>query len=124
MKSLPIAAAVAVLAVPCLAAPGGPGAASAAPAAGKGCCLRPAENPPRAPQKRSLCYGALWSLAQPGRCAAEPGETTACKDNAFSTLVMVREYTLTWDERLKECVLVSTGRAWPAPVQTCDGNSC
>jgi hypothetical protein len=90
----------------------------------KGCCMRPVENPPRAPQKRSLCYGTLWSLAQPGRCSAEPGETSACREKAFSTLVMVREYSLSWDEKLKQCVLVSSGRSWPAPVDTCDGNSC
>jgi hypothetical protein len=103
-------------------------AAAAAPSAEagatKGCCLRPVENPPRAPQKRTLCYGTLWSLAQPGRCAAEPGETSACRERVFSTLVMVREYTLSWDEKLKQCVLVSSGRSWPTPVATCDGNSC
>jgi hypothetical protein len=99
-------------------------APSSAEGAGRGCCLRPVENPPRAPQKRSLCYGALWSLAQPGRCAAEPGETSACRENAFSTLVTVREYTLSWNEGLKQCVLVTTGRSAPAPVSTCDGNSC
>jgi len=103
--------------------------ASAAPVstegpAAKGCCLRPVENPPRAPQKRALCFGTLWSLAQPGRCAAEPGEGTACRENAFTTLIMLREYSLSWDERLKQCVLVTTGRSWPAPVATCDGNSC
>ena len=105
-----------------------PASFAAAPAAAegatKGCCLRPVENPPRAPQKRSLCYGALWSLAQPGRCAAEPGESSVCRDHVFSTLVMVREYTLTWDEKLKQCVLLSSGRSWPTPVATCDGNSC
>ena len=31
----------------------------------KGCCQRPLENPPRAPQKRALCSGNMWSLASP-----------------------------------------------------------
>lgn len=100
-----------------------PAAGAAAPA-GKGCCARPVENPPRAPQKRAGCFGALWSLAQGGRCVAEPGESSPCREAVFSTLVMVREYTLTWDDKLKQCVMMSTGRAWPAPVATCDGNSC
>lgn len=109
----------AVLALTPLAA-----AAPAGDAAAKGCCMRPVELPPRAPQKRTLCYGSLWSLAQPGKCAAEPGAGSACHDNAFSTLVMVREYTMTWDEKLKECVLLTSGRAWPTVVAACDGNSC
>jgi hypothetical protein len=104
-----------------------PGAALAAEApAVKGCCQRPQENPPRAPQKRALCSGNLWSLASHGRClpSSEPGEAGTCREGAFSTLVMVKEYSLTWDERLKECVLVSTGRSWPTVVAACDGNSC
>jgi hypothetical protein len=100
---------------------------AAEPAAVKGCCQRPFENPPRAPQKRALCSGNLWSLAQHGRCVAgvtEPGEAGVCREAVFSTLVMVKEYSLSWDERLKECVLVSTGRSWPTVVAACDGNSC
>ena len=90
----------------------------------KGCCQRPLENPPRAPQKRALCSGTLWSLAQPGRCVAGTGQAAACHDASFSTLVMVREYTLSWNEKMKECVLVTSGRSWPTTVATCDGNSC
>jgi hypothetical protein len=93
----------------------------------KGCCQRPLENPPRAPQKRALCSGNMWSLAQPGRCllsTADAPEGGSCRESVFSTLVMVKEYSLSWDERLKECVLVSTGRAWPTVVAACDGNSC
>ena len=90
----------------------------------KGCCQRPLENPPRAPQKRALCSGTLWSLAQPGRCVSGNGDASACRDGMFSTLVMVREYTLSWDENLKQCVLISSGRSWPTVVATCDGNSC
>ena len=93
----------------------------------KGCCQRPLENPPRAPQKRALCSGNMWSLAQPGRCllsAADVGEVGVCREAVFSTLVMVKEYSLSWDERLKECVLVTTGRSWPTVVAACDGNSC
>jgi hypothetical protein len=102
-----------------------PGAAYAAEApAVKGCCQRPLENPPRAPQTRPLCSGTLWSLASPGRCQAGVGEASACREAVFSTLVMVREYTLSWDDRLKQCVLVTTGRSWPTVVATCDGNSC
>lgn len=99
-------------------------APSASAGSAKGCCMRPAENPPRAPQKRALCFGTLWSLAQAGRCAADPVDGAACRDNAFTTLVTVREYNLSWDEKLKECVLVTSGRSGPAPVATCDGNSC
>jgi hypothetical protein len=93
----------------------------------KGCCQRPLENPPRAPQKRALCSGNMWSLASPGRClmsTVEGGETGICREAVFSTLVMVKEYSLSWDERLKECVLVTTGRSWPTVVAACDGNSC
>ena len=102
------------------------GFAAEAPAV-KGCCQRPQENPPRAPQKRSLCSGTMWSLASHGRCllsTAEAGEVGLCREAVFSTLVMVKEYSLSWDERLKQCVLVSTGRAWPTVVAACDGNSC
>jgi hypothetical protein len=113
-----------LLAVMLGAAPAARAATAASPGPGKGCCARPTENPPRAPQKRALCSGTMWSLAQGGRCVAEPGENSACREGVFSTLVMVREYTLSWDDKLKECVLVSSGRAWPAPVTTCDGNSC
>jgi hypothetical protein len=102
------------------------GLAAEAPAV-KGCCQRPQENPPRAPQKRSLCSGTMWSLASHGRCvpgAADGVDPGTCREAVFSTLVMVKEYALSWDERLKECVLVSTGRAWPTVVAACDGNSC
>ncbi len=104
-----------------------PAAAFAAEAPSvKGCCQRPLENPPRSPQKRSLCSGNLWSLAQHGRCLASTveGEAGICREAVFSTLVMVKEYSLSWDERLKECVLVTTGRSWPTVVAACDGNSC
>lgn len=117
MKLVLLAAAL-LAAAPSSAAPASEGASS------KGCCMRPAENPPRAPQKRTLCFGTMWSLAQPGHCSAEPGETSMCRENVFSTLVMVKEYNLTWDEKLKQCVLLSSGRAWPTVVSTCDGNSC
>lgn len=92
----------------------------------KGCCQRPQENPPRAPQKRALCSGSMWSLASHGRClpAAAGEEPGTCREAVFSTLVMVKEYSLTWDERLKECVLTTTGRSWPTVVAACDGNSC
>jgi hypothetical protein len=104
-----------------------PAAALAAEApAVKGCCQRPLENPPRAPQKRAFCSGNLWSLAQPGRCLAggADGEIGICREAVFATLVMVKEYSLSWDERLRQCVLVSTGRSWPTVVAACDGNSC
>ena len=104
-----------------------PAAAFAAEAPSvKGCCQRPLENPPRSPQKRALCSGSLWSLASPGRCLAlaDGGEVGLCREAAFSTLVMVREYSLSWDDRLRQCVLVSTGRSWPTVVAACDGNSC
>ena len=58
------------------------------------------------------------------RDVAEGDEVGVCREAVFSTLVMVKEYSLTWDERLKECVLVSTGRSWPTVVAACDGNSC
>ena len=101
-----------------------PAAFSADAPAVKGCCQRPMENSPRAPQKRALCSGTLWSLASPGRCLAGGGDSGLCREAAFSTLVMVKEYTLSWDERLKQCVLSTSGRSWPTVVAACDGNSC
>lgn len=103
-----------------------PGAAAQAPAqAPRACCSRPQELPPRAPQRRALCHGFVWSLAEPGRCLADYGVGGgACREGALFTLVTVREYALSWNEGLKQCVLISTGKTAPAPLPTCDGNSC
>lgn len=92
----------------------------------RGCCQRPLETAPRPPRLRSQCHGTLWSLAVPGRCQQEElgGGAMICKDGALYTAVTVREYTLTWNERVKECQLISSGKTAVATVPACDGNSC
>ena len=104
-----------LLAVPAAAQDGAPAAA---------CCHRPMELLPRAPQRRVLCVGTLWSHAQGGRCVADAPQKIRCVEEAFETLVTIREYALTWDEKRKECVLLSNGKTGTVQVPTCDGNSC
>ncbi len=93
-------------------------------AAAPACCHRPSELQPRAPQRRVLCVGTLWSHAQGGRCVADAPQKIRCEENAFETLVTIREYNLSWDEKRKECTLISSGKTGTVQVPTCDGNSC
>lgn len=105
---------------------GAPSAAAqeGAGVSGPACCHRPMELIPRGPQRKSLCSGTLWSHAQGGRCVADHPQKIRCEENAFETLVTVREYSLSWDEKRKECILTSTGKTGTVQVPTCDGNSC
>lgn len=91
---------------------------------GPACCHRPMELIPRGPQRKTLCAGTLWSHAQGGRCVADGAQKIRCEENVFETLVTVREYALSWDEKRKECILTSTGKTGTVQVPACDGNSC
>jgi hypothetical protein len=71
---------------------------------------------------KKACRGTRWSQAVPGRCQAQP--KASCYKSFGRTIVTVHEYTLTWNDDIKECRVAPTGEKENVEVDDCLGVEC
>jgi hypothetical protein len=90
------------------------------------CCVEASETTPGS-ASAATCGGTRWSKAHPGYCATtQPRKDgyPVCAMEGSQALVVVHEFTLTWDNVEGQCRLSATGEKGTVQVATCDGSAC